>query len=217
MLAPVQLSAEVRWFAAGPVPTALDAWFAEAPFGVGGGVERSDLYLAGERGDELGLKQRDGRPGVEVKALVDPAATTLSVAGTVARVQLWTKCRSDVLVLRHLPTVTLCKRRSVRKLDTSGARVCEAALGAGASREEPLDGRWPAVGCNVELTRVRVGERTFCSLGAEAFALGRGSESLVVMIDALRRTFAHLEAKRPLPSLAGFAEQSYPAWLRGLA
>jgi hypothetical protein len=206
----VQLSAELRWFWDAD-PGEVHAWFlAEAVHGcaAGGGEERTDEYGVDPGQTELRAKVRGGGGGgVEVKGLVaveDDAAVQPPFRGPV---EVWAKWRSEAITLpRRVVTVKL---RRLRKLDTTGQMPVEVPLGRD---EQPLDSgtKPPPIGCNVELTRVRVEGGTWWTLGFEAFGdLATVRASLVATADL----FA---ARRP-PALGGGRAMSYPAWLAALA
>ena len=68
-----QVSAEMRWFlkaAHATEVTAFDQWFRSGPQPPGGGKARTDAYAVDASTDELGAKDRGGKPGLEVKVLV---------------------------------------------------------------------------------------------------------------------------------------------------
>lgn len=207
-----QLSAEVRWFLPSTETerrTAFGAWFEAGAFALGGKLStpRDDVYLR-EANIELGIKDRGGKPGLEVKALVGEAGE-VRLAGGGATVQIWTKVTSKVLAL---PTDRLLVRkwRRLRKFDCADA-VREVELGGGASGEEPKEGSWPTSGCNVEWTRIDVNGTEWWSFGMEAFAADGDPNSLV---QSLKRTVEALEKRGTPPKLDGsWIESSYPKWM----
>jgi hypothetical protein len=180
-----QASAEIRWFLNAAHAEQVDAftrWFESGPMAPGGGSERVDAYARDASTDELGVKERDQKPGasekpgVEVKGLVVPALGTLSFGARDATIQIWTKVSSRAISLPPEASAhcTTRKRRWLRKFDTSGSTANEIELGGGKSGEEPKSGARPEVGCNVEWTKVTVegDAREWWSFGAEAFAFG---------------------------------------------
>lgn len=69
----MQVSDESRWFWSGSPTERLEEWFrGKHPDGIpaGGGKERRYDYLRDPDQDELGIKRRGEKPGVEVKGLV---------------------------------------------------------------------------------------------------------------------------------------------------
>jgi hypothetical protein len=202
------ISAEMRWFWRAQPPGGLDAWFRAADVHgcvPGGGATRTDWYLSDRAQDELGIKARGGRKGVELKGLVlEPygRVTTGPFAGTL---QLWTKWSSAALLLPQRHTVATTKRRWLRKFATNRS-VAEIALGR---NEQPLDTRGlPTTGCNVEWTRVTLADgAVWWTLGFEAFG------PLDTLEHSVCRTAKLLSARHP-PPLRGGTPASYPAWLK---
>ena len=215
-----QVSAEVRWFildGSNDEIAAVDRWFKDGPNPPGGGSERFDVYLIDHSTAELGIKARDGKPGLEVKVLVDANAATLSLGGRAAHVQVWSKVASAALLLpdERDKLRTTSKRRWLRKFDTLKPDAREILLGGGKSGEEPLKDAIPDVGCNVEWTTVEVDGQGWRTLGFESFAFNHANGYLT-LVPSLERTFRTLEQTLgQLPPLGiGWNELSYPAWLR---
>lgn len=210
----------MRWFL-GPAETArasaFDTWFLSGRTPAGGRADRArqDLYVRDEETEALGVKAREGKSGLEVKALVDPAFCELRLGGRVARVEVWTKVTSKALLVPPGPEATRAvrKRRRLRKFDTTGPVAIEIALGAGASGEDPLSGEKPARGCNVEWTALEMaGSPAGFTFALEAFAVDAGLEPLR---EALEKTLAALGTTRPgMPALDdAWIELSYPRWV----
>lgn len=215
-----QVSGEVRWFldpSQSERASQFATWLMGGAIPVGGGKKvREDVYVKDVKATELGVKSREGKKGLEVKALVDAAAGTLRVGGRVGAVQVWSKVSSLELALPK-STVVTHKKRWLRKFDTSGVDAVEVALGQGPSGEDPA-GKPPDVGCNVEWTEVRVGESLEWTFGLEAFAFVEGVDHRLVLVDSLKKTIDALERSLPgQPSLEdpSWRELSYPAWLAG--
>jgi hypothetical protein len=199
------LSAEVRWFHRGP--SAFSDWFRDTgihAYPPGGGQRRTDRYLRDTAQEELGIKRRGGRRGIEVKGLV-AARSHLSEGPFVGRVELWTKWTSEALELPDVATVLTEKARWQRKFDTCAKTPVEVELDAS---ENQVDGSLPDRGCTVELTEVRVLGDVWWTLGFESF--GR----LDTVEGDLRAVAALIAAERRPPPLDGWMEGSYPRWLK---
>ena len=122
---------EVRWFQAGPLPPAVDAWFTR----LGPRVEaetRTDRYLA-PTDDALGLKLREG--ALEPKRR-ESVGGLLTVGRAHAAVETWTKW-SFPLAADAVPEagwVEVAKTRRQREVTTGGGRcrldVSEVTVGA---------------------------------------------------------------------------------------
>ena len=204
----MQVSAEIRWFWRHTPPPGLEDWFCKADAHgcpAGGGRTRVDEYVRDIRQVELGLKRRDGHKGVEVKGLV--AVTWGGGAGGpfAGPIELWTKWMSEPLELHSHSTVPIEKQRWLRKFDTTVRVPQERALD---NEEKPHDKRsLPALGCNVELTRVRLPNGdVWWTLGFEAFGTLRTVEN------DLQAVATVLAARQP-PALGEGLQASYPAWL----
>jgi hypothetical protein len=162
--------------------------------------------LKDSRQAELGIKRRGAKPGVEVKGLVAVTPSGLNVAPFVGPIETWTKWTSALLDLQSHLTIVTRKQRWVRKFDTSGAVPTEVPLDA---NELPMDNRpLPALGCNVELTKIEVHSKpTWWTLGFESFG------NIHTVEDHLRAVATSLAAKQP-PLLSGGLITSYPGWLK---
>jgi hypothetical protein len=188
----VPLSAELRWFWRGAPSEAVRAWFEEGAFRPGDDGERTDIYLHEPGQRELGVKKRGDKPGIEIKGLVAP----LTLVRARARAELWSKWTATTMDLTGRATITVVRRRRMRKL-----RVEETAEEIEPSRH----GELLEVGCNVELTEVDARGR-WSTVGFEAFAPHRYVETVL----------AHAVDHVGLPPLRGARALSYPAWLAQL-
>jgi hypothetical protein len=190
----MQLSAEIRWFS-NRRPEELARWFC-APIPVSYAPEvRQDRYFVDATQSEVGMKLRGAKSGVEIKGLV-ARVEQLKVAPFMGRIEIWTKWKSQALVLDSSRLVTIAKTRWLRKFDTSENRPVE-------SRDDSL-----ADGCGVELTKIDLaGGVEWWTFGFEAFGpLDRVGASL-------RRT-AELLAGQGAPDLEMELTASYPEWLK---
>jgi hypothetical protein len=205
----MQVSAEVRWFWHKTPPEGLKDWFCNANndhCAAGGGVEeREDKYLRDASQSELGLKLRGNKKGVEVKGLVVVIWGGLTVQPFAGPVELWTKWTSEPLELNSNSTISVAKLRWLRKFDTTAQLPQEIPLD---DKEQPRKDRpLPALGCNVELTQVRLqNEDVWWTYGFEAFGTIR------TVTNDLRAVATMLAARQP-PDLKEGLLASYPAWL----
>jgi hypothetical protein len=205
--APMQISAEIRWFWKRTTEPELAAWFVSPKSHgepAGGGNLRTDVYLIDRGQNELGFKLRGGKKGVEVKGLVQTIVSGCRVDPFAGDIEVWTKWTSGALKLDGLPLIEIEKRRWLRKFDTSMSQVREIAVDAD---ERPIGGvSLPDEGCNVEYTEIRGEAFEFVTLGFEAFgALGN-------VVHGLRRTAAALASRSP-PMPNGGLLASYPSWI----
>jgi len=207
----MQVSSEIRWFWHGSLPPRLEEWFRGAEnhgFTAGGGEHRTDLYLRDDKQPELGIKQRGGKEGTEIKGLVAVHREGISIGPFVGPIEIWAKWSSDAVQIPENAMIKVGKRRWLRKFATDTGQPHEIELD---EREAPLDAQpLPTNGCNVELTLIHVGpEQLWWSLGFEAFgSLSRVQASLEAAATALVQ-------RRP-PSLEAGVLASYPVWLSSL-
>jgi hypothetical protein len=208
----MQLSAEIRWFWKETAPPGFKDWFCDEQTNshkAGGGVKiRSDQYLRDTLQNELGIKLRGDKKGVEVKGLVAVISDQLAVGPFHGAIEIWTKWTTESLELPSASLVTTEKLRWLRKFDTSAQDPSEIPLG---DDEQPLQPQpLPAMGCNVELTQVTVaGADVWWTFGFESF--GR----LQDVQQSLRSIAFVLAARRP-PEFTNGLGASYPAWLKDL-
>jgi hypothetical protein len=217
----MELSAEVRWFWSVKEPhvtARIEGWFQGlGRFPPGGGRHREDVYLVEPGLERLGLKERggegpkvDGRQagdqragaGVEVKAFLGERGTVWG-----ASVELWSKWSTRGLALEPHGRMLTRKMRRLRKFDLQGAVPAEIELDAD-EKPKPPTRPLPAVGCNVELTRVELpakGEEWW-TLGLEAFAPDH---------DEACRALHRLADNVAKPDLSAVLASSYPEWLTG--
>jgi hypothetical protein len=183
-------------------------------------MQRRDVYALDRSTEEIGVKTREGRSGLEVKALVEPCFLSLVFAGRRATAQLWSKAVSNTLTLPSDPkaNLTVLKTRRLRKFDTATSTATEIRLGGGPFGEDPIADPRPALGCHVEWTLVEAPGMAaqWWTFGLEAFAYDQPGPVFPVLEDALRKTITAIGINMPgLPDLGGiWREQSYPAWLK---
>lgn len=185
---PLTLSTlEARWFRRGPLPAAVEAWFAD----LGEPVEveaRTDRYLA-PSSDALGVKVREGR--VEMKRR-DGAAGPLAVGRARAETEAWTKWSFALAEPDDAPEgpwLAVDKRRWQRVLELAGGR------------------------CTLELSAVAVaGGAPWWSVCLEAEGGTPAARRRALAVGAARWL-----ARPDAPALAAADAQSYPAWLQRAA
>ena len=203
----MQVSAELRWYWRSAAPQALVEWFRSDerhPCPPGGGTNRRvDRYRPDTRQDELAIKVRGEKSGLEVKGRVERVGS-LGDDPFVGEVELWTKWTLEDVALEASALVDVTQLRWVRTLDTTASVPVEIELDA---REGSVDGTYPTRGCQIELTQVHVLDEEWWSFGFESF--GRVND----VVESLRRG-AEVMAHRSPPALTGGRLMSSPAWLK---
>lgn len=206
----MQLSAELRWFFKKPI-TDIQGWFTQpflniSPWCDSPDEPRCDLYLIDHLQDQLGIKRRGKKDGVEVKGLVCENARHIRNSPFVGEIEIWSKWTSNVLSITTHPTFETHKTRWLRKFDTTGD-VREVELDSAGN---PADGApLPARGCNVEFTKVVVmpTEHEWWSFGFESFG---GLDTVVGDLESVV-----MEMARRMPPVFNDAlAASYPAWIK---
>ncbi|MDD2732814.1 MAG: hypothetical protein PHF56_02645 [Desulfuromonadaceae bacterium] len=205
----MQVSAEIRWFWRNAPPPDLWEWFCNVELhsgSAGGGKARVDNYLSDVGQVELGIKNRGEMKETEVKGLVDVIGGGLTIAPFVGPIELWSKWTSNSLELGASATLPIEKQRWLRKFDTSKPVPVEIELNEDEKpyNQKPL----PTLGCNVELTQVRLLQNgdVWWTFGFEAFGTIRTVENDL-------RAVASILATRQAPALGDALLASYPAWL----
>jgi hypothetical protein len=140
---------------------------------------------------------------MEVKGLV-AVLPFVRVGSSSPCPQIWSKWTTTALDIKTYPSIVTHKSRRLRKFDACTTSLREIRLD---ERETPTGSeRWPELGCDVELTRVVVGDgEPWWTLGFEAFGPYDGVQA------ALLRAVEGI-ARESL-DVSGGVEMSYPAWL----
>jgi len=204
----MQVSAEIRLFWTGREPEMLGPWFLDESVhgcAAGGGLRRSDIYMRDADQTELGVKQRGSKPGVEVKGLVEALPSPVSFSGEEVTIEIWSKWSSTLLKLEKPLSITLQKRRWLRKFNSSEGSPVEVPLNA--SELPVTGGALPRTGCNVEWTIIELsGKELAWTLGFESFGC------LQTVEGSLRAVLRLMNERKP-PRTAGAFKGGYPAWL----
>jgi len=207
--ASMQISAEMRWYWSETVPGELIRWFNESTshgcISGGGGEPRKDSYLLDPMQAQLGMKIRGKKKGVEIKGLVETIADGCKVKPFAGQIEIWTKWTTEALSFDDKKLIIVDKFRRLRKFDTSCTNIFEICL----DKDEQPKGsaNSPNVGCNVELTTIRIENRRWATLGFESFG------TLGTVVDSLCRTVSLLASRDPPPFDEGWLA-SYPLWLQ---
>jgi hypothetical protein len=220
------LSGEIRWFWKTRYPAGILEWFIDEDIHGckpgGGPPGRNDVYLVGNDQGEIGIKTRgatggkgDGRSApsdcrdVEIKGLAAVDWDALNLKFLSGPVEYWCKWPFRCLNMTGTEKCELQKVRWLRKFDTGGAYPAEIPLGPD---ERPLDGSiknfLPVLGCNVEMTEIRVSKsEKWFSFCFEAFG-DRGT-----IADDLRAVATALNNRGSFPDLQSGLCLSYPRWI----
>ncbi len=200
---------EIRWFTAGILPEETLNWF-----GAGHPLETATVqvheYLLFPGCDTVGVKFREDRFEIKAKrGISQPLKLAMGIQG---RREEWVKWSFPTKGLSTLgqalhqsgPWLKVRKERNQRIFSVDN----------GDLREVP-PGSFPAIGCNVELTRVEV-EADFPSwftLGFEAY--GPPSVAARILVEAAD-FFFKAQGRAPGINLTEANSLSYPTWLMNL-
>ena len=171
-------------------------------------MTRTDRYLVYPFSEQVGVKFREER--IEVKAKVRDL-DLLEVGDHVSgKMELWEKwsagAESVPLLFRDISGtadhwIDVTKTRWIRVFNAEGDKVTESDPGRGQEH--------PGEGCYAEITGIEVGDRSFWTLGLEAF----GNEELLET--NLMMTAAHLfESDQTNIHLTLSDSSAYPGFLR---
>jgi hypothetical protein len=204
----MQNSAEIRWFWFTPPAKGIESWFRLSGCTPGGGKEREDVYLIDPQQRELGIKERGGKAGVEVKGMVAQIIHPIKIGTFAAHGELWTKWTTEAFQLKTCAHVTAYKTRWLRKFEIKEGNVREMKLNEDEKPADPGE-QLPDQGCNLEFTEVSLtkGGQKLMTMGFESFGPHGSVEA------HLRRTVDHLAASADVLDFVGAEELSYPAWL----
>jgi hypothetical protein len=221
----MMLSGEIRWFWKTRSPKGLLEWFIDEDIHGckpgGGPPGRKDVYLVGNDLGELSIKTRggtgsddDGRSSsdcqdVEVKGMVAVDWGVLNFTFLTGPVEFWGKWPFHCLDIARTEKYELQKTRWLRKFDTGGAYPVEIPLGPDEKPvDESIENAWPILGCNVEMTEIRVskGEKWF-SFCFEAF----GDRKTIA--DDLRAVVITINSRGAFPDLRSGICLNYPRWI----
>ena len=205
-------TAEARWFIPETLPDAVLDWFSAGQALESGGVQVHE-YLLFPDCDSVGVKLREGR--LEIKARQGTSQPLRHSPGIKGRTEQWLKWSLadeglqalDQALHQSGPWLKVRKERFLRRFSAERGRLMEVT-----TRQGPL----PAVGCNIEVTRIDVdaNPRFWFSLGLEAF--GPATVTVRILDDALV-LFFNEHGCVPGTTLSEYESASYPAWLAKLA
>lgn len=210
------LSAEIRWFKKDAIPDGWKDWFcsknqsfqhpanAEKP--------RLDEYLLDKAIDDLGIKHRGGKAGVEIKGLLKDLGQPMKEGPWEGDIEVWSKWPSNTLLLQQCPTLKMIKQRWLRKYEDKDNSLQEFLIPA-----DPKNCRFPARGCNVELTEITLCNKENASWWTFSFeSFDDNTKSIDTLFSTLRAA-VKLVAGMGVPSNFEKSElMSYAAWLKTL-
>jgi hypothetical protein len=197
-------TAELRWFYEGAIPEDVTAWFHRGERRPVEQLHRVDHYLWLGGLAELGIKLRQGR--IEVKRRHTVHGVVHFHRQISGSVEEWHKWSFALAAAHRLPGdagtqnsawIKVRKERQLRKYRITNERQPIAVP----------DAEYPVQGCHLELTRIRVGENRWWSLGLEAFGpAGALWQYLSLVVD-------HILGQGLLPTLEARHSCGYPRWV----
>ncbi len=191
---------ELRWFAEGQLPAAIDAWFTH-DHSAGFVEERCDTYLLDDRFD-TGVKRRFGHK-LELKVRRSIGERIDLGPGLAGRLEVWRRWSpAECLIVPSLsaPWADVCKTVVKRRFSVDGSEIMISAD----------DRAMTGAGCDVEIAAVTVNDITAWTFAFAAFGPVDGrSSALVASIDALVADGVPPEHFGPFFGLSS----GYPEWL----
>ncbi len=218
-------SQEVRWFFSGGIERypAMRRWVEEftpipqetpvlRPEWKGRLNDRPDVYLLVPDGSDMGIKWREGQ--LQIKGLLSPLGTQLFSGGHQGNVERWIKWSYEGPSVERAfghwfnsasgagpRLVEVYKTRCLRKvrMDPQSSGLKEVAASVYVDR-----------GGNLEVTDLRVGSDSYCSIAFEAFP-----DDSAMHRDFTTFVKAFLEGLEGMV-LSASTSKGYPAWLATL-
>lgn len=198
---------EVRWFQEGELPSQWLPWFEGCPGPWRDEPPRADFYLIARETDGLGVKIRQGR--MEIKLRQESWGILQLNNHIRGVVEHWHKWSFEIVDIHDLPAgidgsdLNWTKVRKLRRL----RRYQLSRTG----ELEPLpENTYPPDLCEVELTKVWIGEQPWWTLAIEAPGSKKSSHEVLT---ATSHQLFSLERAPMLPAKYSFG---YPHWLARL-
>lgn len=209
-------SAEIRWFFNGSLSPEIDEWFSMNHL-VSKSESRDDHYLLFPASTSVGVKFRDGK--LEIKPLVKDLGDRAYPPGVTGHAQVWEKWSygdkenapllmqlQQMLTKDNTVWVTVKKERRLRKFSLDPDTVAEVGP---ESR--------PHNGCNAELTKIVLHDRSYWSFGCEAFGdptrVEEYLDKVAKHVLADQRFPRKFSTGHPSGLLSTANSRSYPEWL----
>jgi hypothetical protein len=200
------VSAEIRWFWKEEIPVGIRDWFFQGEPRPGGGPPfRTDRYISQVNSNQIGIKERGGKHGFEIKGLVATSKRE-ELKRIASYFEIWCKWSCIAPYLDRAEKVTTHKTRWLRKFDTAGSEIIQIPLDENGN---PKPGYIrPSQGCNVELTKVEIPDQSqvWWTLGFEAFG-----DITTAQLSLLRVAIPEDSTLSDLVPTGHF--MSYPAWI----
>ncbi|MEL6770348.1 MAG: hypothetical protein AAFP18_04715 [Bacteroidota bacterium] len=202
----MRLTAEVRWIWPGPIPDDVQAWF--DGLGDQPPIEkhRTDRYLVPTAPGGLNVKRRKGR--LEIKRCAGIYGVEDLAVNVRGAVDIWTKWRFPLddpdqrpdtdewwdIEKHRLTRVFVLDRNTLREATSENA---------------------PDEGCDLELTRLVVQGKEYCSICFEGFDNDATSKAdTQPLVNMLRLAIAFTMRHGPPRPLLADCSVSYADWLR---
>jgi hypothetical protein len=194
------ITCEMRWFFEGGLPSAAERWFAAGrpraePW-------REDRYLILPGVADMGIKAREGK--LEIKGRTAVLGTHTIAPEIEGIAERWCKWSYDTALAERL-----CGPSMQESIAVGKQRVQRHFLLEPTAQEMPERGP-DRRGFSLELTRIRLAEDAYWSLGVEA-----APDDPTLLVDLLRALRDVLQGF-PL-ALPQARSRSYPGWLLDLA
>ncbi len=204
----MRMTAEIRWFWDDEPSPVVEGWFCDASrhsTRAAREAGRVDEYLLDGTSEDLSVKRRAGRPGVEIKGRVSARCGVLMAPPFCGPLELWCKWDGAHLAAGNGRVLRVEKQRRLRMFDTTGAWPQEIATDeqTGSIGENAV----PPRGCTVEWTRLRHAD------GASSWTFAFEAFGAMHTVQQDLNAVALLLSSRRPPPLRGALLASYANWI----
>jgi len=199
------ISAEIRWFIKGKIPSSVFDWFIGLNSNYVNQPERIDHYLLLKSNDSLGIKLRDGK--VEIKQKTHQIGNIKPGKNVTGSADKWSKWSFELKEANNLFSIDLPYNEW---LAITKNRIL---VNYGISEENIVTQKEPVIyknGCITEITSIEINNQNWWSLGLEAYGEeNRLLDNLILISHLVLNDNSNLR-------LTLEDSLSYPGWIKQL-
>jgi hypothetical protein len=211
-------SAEMRWFFKNRAEIKLiEKWFNTQGLFLANKWDRADIYLWQPGLNKLNVKIREGK--IEVKILLADRGVTAFANHNTGLANDWVKYsfglqesdeENEKLLQQFSEQPGEVQKQIWVRVDKERLLIKFSVDPVNNSWNKVPENTWPEEGCGVELTRIRVHDKTYYSFGLEAFSKTRQEPR------NLEITLQHIIPEIQVIYLNHHHSNSYPGFLQEL-